>query len=63
LNSNEKITYTYNGTTHSNYLGNYWSDYTGSDTDNNGIGDTPYQISDDEDDLFPLMEPWENYFT
>lgn len=24
-------------------IGNWWSDYEGSDTNNNGIGDTPYQ--------------------
>jgi parallel beta-helix repeat protein len=59
-NSPEEITYSYNGTTYTNYLGNYWSDYTGNDSDGNGIGDTPY-ILDEEQDNYPLMEPFENY--
>ncbi|GAH46081.1 unnamed protein product, partial [marine sediment metagenome] len=25
--------------------GNYWDNYTGSDEDENGIGDTPYNIT------------------
>lgn len=59
-NSPEEITYTYNGDTCTNYLGNYWDDYTGSDGDGDGIGDTPYTINSDKDN-YPLVEPFENY--
>jgi parallel beta-helix repeat protein len=60
-NSTEKITYNYSGNTYTNYLGNYWDDYDGPDDNNDGIGDTPYRI-DSDNDSYPLMEPWENYF-
>ena len=57
-NSTEEITY-YNGK-YTNYLGNYWDDYTGSDKNNDEIGDTPYNIDGDKD-YYPLMERYENY--
>lgn len=47
--------------------GNYWSDYTGEDlysgpyqneTGSDGIGDTPYNITSDKQDNYPLMNPW-----
>lgn len=47
--------------------GNYWSDYSGQDqyhgpyqneTGSDGIGDTPYIISSEHQDKYPLMSPW-----
>jgi len=37
--------------------GNYWSDYTGTDADGDGIGDTPYSNIYAITDSCPLMEP------
>lgn len=61
-NSSMEINYTYEGNTYISCLGNYWSDYKGKDMDNNGIGDIPYIIPNDNNDNYPLMVPWENYF-
>ena len=35
--------------------GNYWDDYSGSDSDSDGIGDTPYSIPGGCEDEYPLM--------
>jgi len=37
------------------YEGNYWSNYNGTDADQDGIGDTPYLIDGNNQDNHPLM--------
>ena len=38
-------------------IGNYWSDYEGLDRHEDGIGDTPYIINENNQDNHPLMNP------
>ena len=40
--------------------GNYWSDYNGTDSNGDCIGDTPYVIDADNMDSYPLMNPFWN---
>jgi parallel beta-helix repeat protein len=37
------------------FEGNYWSDYNGTDVDQDGIGDTPYIIDANNTDHYPLV--------
>ncbi len=38
--------------------GNYWDDYNGTDKNNDGIGDNPYNISSNAEDMYPFMNPY-----
>ena len=37
-------------------VGNYWSDYNGTDNNTDKIGDSPYIIDGNNQDNYPLME-------
>jgi parallel beta-helix repeat protein len=60
LNSPTELTYTYNSSSYTGYLGNYWDEYTGSDADGDGVGDTPYSVGSYTDN-YPLIAQSENY--
>lgn len=40
------------------WIKNYWDDYTGEDTNGDGIGDVQYIINEDNKDDFPLINPF-----
>jgi parallel beta-helix repeat protein len=45
----------FNNTWDNSLEGNYWSNYNGTDTNQDGIGDTPYLIDVNNQDNYPLM--------
>jgi parallel beta-helix repeat protein len=53
-NQTDMIT-SYHNAWNNTYEGNYWSNYNGTDADQDGIGDTPYSIDESNQDNHPLM--------
>ena len=40
-------------------VGNFWSDYNGSDLNHDGVGDTPYVLDANNTDHYPLILPFD----
>jgi len=55
-NQVQQLTYDFANFWDNSVEGNYWSDYTGVDLNKDGIGDSPYVISPNNQDNYPLMD-------
>jgi len=62
-NSPTEISYKFNGYSyHKKFLGNFYSNYSGFDSNEDGIGDSPYDLPGSEpNDNYPLILSAENY--
>ncbi len=61
-NSIVQLNYVYNGSSYSGYLGNYWSDHEGTDSDGDGVCDNIYYIDETaNDDYYPLFAGKDSY--
>jgi parallel beta-helix repeat protein len=58
--SPEPINYSWRNKGITSYLGNFWSDYRGTDSDGNGIGNDPYEFNGGQDD-HPLMKRFSDF--
>jgi parallel beta-helix repeat protein len=41
--------------------GNYWNDYTGTDSNQDGISDTPFHLDENNTDRYPLMGTFQSF--
>jgi nitrous oxidase accessory protein len=57
LSSPQQLFYTFGGAAHHGYMGNYYSDYKGSDVNGTGVG-SPASSNGDKN---PLVQQFENY--
>ncbi|HTY52667.1 MAG TPA: NosD domain-containing protein [Methanomicrobiales archaeon] len=60
-NTMDPVPYSYNGKRYSSPMGNYWSDYVTTDTNNDGIADSPYVIKENNEDFYPRAQPLTSY--
>lgn len=58
--SKQNVTYSYNGRIYTSPLGNYWSDYIGTDMNEDGVGDNPYDKGN-VSDPYPLLSHVSSY--
>ena len=63
LRSNGRNVYVRNSTDYwdDGFEGNYWSNYTGMDADNDGVGDTPFVLDANNVDHHPLVGLFYSY--